>query len=89
MKTIGEFNFPSTPEECKNWKPFVRVYATSSTSLIVMQTRIEGLWCAYAMGVEGIDHETEKELVLLHGDKIREDLGLVLFPFMKDVPYAL
>jgi len=88
MKQLGRFTFPETSDEVREWVVRTRVHALASTALAVAHTRIEGAWCAYCMGVPGINHNDEYEKVLKQGDKLSEEIARLIFPEFDDVPYA-
>ena len=81
-------HFPKSVEAAQIWKPFVRHVALTSRVLAVMTTRVEGMWCAYIDAVPGYDHEFEGAAVLVNGAKLDESIARVLFPPMKEIPYA-
>ena len=82
------FNFPTTPNEAKNWGPYIRIHELASQVLAVAETRIEGAWSAYCDAVPGNNHQVEYELVLRRGAKLSEHVARALFPELEEVPYA-
>ncbi len=88
MRDIDGFTFPETPDEAREWQPYQRYRALASTALVVATTRIEGCWKAYCMGVPGMTHDNEWREVLAHGDELEAEVAKVIFPELKEVPYA-
>jgi predicted amidohydrolase len=80
--------FPKSPEEVDGWQPTIQVRALASTVLVVARTRVECAWAAYIMGVPGHSHEDEWGEVLSCGDKLPQEVAVVLFPALKEIPYA-
>ncbi len=81
-------HFPKSAEEERAFEPRVIRYALAGRVLVVANTRVECVWCAYCDAVPGINHDYEEQAVLRHGDKLGEKIARVLFPQFKDVPYA-
>lgn len=81
-------HFPKSLEEAKNFKPYIDRIALATRVLVVAKTRVECAWAAYCDAVPGYNHDREYEAVLKHGTKIPEKMARVLFPRMKEVPYA-
>lgn len=88
MRQIGNFYFPESKEEAKQWKHVVRIHALHQNVLCVAHTRIEGTWCAYCGPVLGIRHSEEHQDVLEHGDKLSEKIALAIFLDFEGIPYA-
>lgn len=88
MKTIGDFQFPETPDEAHKWTRRTRSIALDWRVLAVATTRIEGMWCAYIGSVPGEDHREEEADILKSGSKLPEDIARVIFPHFYGVPYA-
>ena len=90
MKAIGEhgLQFPGNREEAREWSVFTLRHALANRVLAVANTRVEGAWCAYINAVPGRDHEMEQEEVLRVGDKLIEEVALLLFPYFEGIPYA-
>lgn len=84
----AEAHFPKSPEDAALWQPLRFHSALHQRVLCVAQTRIEGTWCAYCRDVPGHNHVNEVSLVLRDGDKMSEEVALVLFPHMAGIPYA-
>jgi len=88
MKVLGNYEFPETEEESKDWKPFYTYRALHSQVLVVAKTRIEGKWAAYCAPVPGIDHQEEMKEVFRSGSKVFEDYAKAMFPRFAGIPYA-
>ena len=70
------------------WHPYIIHHALHTNVLAVATTRIEGKWTAYISNVPGHHHDVEKHGVLRHGEKLAEEIAVVLFPDFKGIPYA-
>ena len=81
-------HFPKTPDEAKQWTPYVRHTALAMRVITVAQQRIEGAWRAYIDAVPGQNHQLEFDAVLRNGEPLPEDVALALFPEFEGVPYA-
>jgi len=88
MKTIGDYNFPETEDECNEWRPDISSIALHSEVLVVAKTRIEGTWKAYCAPVAGVNHKEEIREVLRNGVEVYEEYAVVMFPIFEGVPYA-
>ena len=88
MKEMGAFEFPETPEEAREWRPYVRKCALARRVLAVALQHIEGAWACYCDAVPGECHDDEVGAVLDHGTKLPEPVALALFGEFRGVPYA-
>lgn len=88
MKQIGNFDFPESPEETKDWQDYRRYHALASRVIAVARTRIEGTWQAFIDSVPGENHRNEMEGVFRHGCTVPEAIAIILFDEFEDVPYA-
>jgi len=80
-------HFPKQGDS-KAWKPLIVRHALAMRVLCVATTRIEGTWIAYCDAVPSLNHKHEEQEVLDHGDMLREDVALKLFPGFAGIPYA-
>lgn len=88
MNTIGNIDFPETPEEARAWEKRLFVNAVHHKVLFVAVTRVEGDWAAYCVPVPGKSHDTEKHLWQHEGTKLLKNIAESAFPFLKNIPYA-
>ena len=88
MILTEKFPFPTTPEECRKWRPYVEFRALHMNVIVVAKTRVEGHWAAYCGPVPGMNHRQEFQEVLSNGDKLPEAVALALFPVFEGIPYA-
>ena len=56
--------------------------------MVIAKTRIEGTWKAYCFPVPGLNHDNEEYLWEAEGQQLPEHEARVMFPFLKDTPYA-
>ena len=60
------------------------IMAIASNVLVVASVNIKvGDWAVYLGGVKGHDYEIEWHSVKAYGDKIRKEIGEILFPQYK------
>jgi hypothetical protein len=88
MRSIAQYQFPTTPEERAEWKRVTQYYAAHRQVLYVATTRIEGTWKAYVAPVPGKNHDEEWEAVLRRGVPVWEPEARIYFPEFAALPYA-
>lgn len=88
MNRLGNYDFPTTAEEAKEWKPVHTYVRLNSTVLVAANTRVEGAWKAYCAPVPGMNHDIEYLDVLRVGVEIPEEWARAMFPRFDGVPYA-
>jgi hypothetical protein len=81
-------HFPKSREEAISWQPITRYRALACDVLVVARTRVECAWAAYIGSVPGVNHRSEWQEVLRHGDKLPEAVARAVFPEFAKVPYA-
>lgn len=82
-------HFPKTMEEAQAFEPLVRRRCFGFKVLVVARTRRgQCAWSAYIDAVPGIDHDKEKNKVLLWGNKLPEAIARAMFPEFDGVRYA-
>lgn len=81
-------HFPKSMKEAQAFKPIVIQYPLAMRVLVVAKTRIESAWCAYVDAVPGMNHDLEKDAILLYGTKLPENTARTLFPRFEDIRYA-
>ena len=88
MERLGNYDFPETPEEAKEWQSLHAYVRLARDVLVAANTRVEGAWKAYCASVPGQNHDEEYHQVLRTGTEIPEEWARPMFPRFDGVPYA-